>query len=194
MSLLPTPPNETLSLGTTLFPQGSTLQTTYYDFESDSKRFFERKFGEEPQTCPSRNLVEYNICTTDFYSYNINFCNYAKKSKPLTGSPSVHNLFGHLVVVSIIYVIMALIWLQLLPAGNGKRKRPLSIFQSKKEKINEINNRSTKLQSVLIKNVSKNYGSCKAVENMSLKLKRGQITALLGEYHISQYHLSFMVG
>lgn len=179
--------DESLSLGTTLFPQGSTLRSERYD-DWEAEREFQDLHGVESTnddpfyypswvtayTCPVENVTtEYDLCDESV-------CNYVKNSTPLIGSPSVHDLFGHLVLLSIVYFIMALLWLQILPVGNGKRKNIFSCCKSKGDYAHE-----NVFSSVLIRNVSKNFGACKAVNGVTLELKKGQITALLGKFVLS---------
>ena len=61
-------------------PPGFTITTevcTYY-YDNDLMNKYYIRYDESPQTCPSQNLTEYNICDSSYY------CEYVKKSKPLS--------------------------------------------------------------------------------------------------------------
>ena len=109
-------------------------------------------------------------------------CEYAKGSEALTGSPSVHDMFGYLFALSLAYVLMAAYWLQVFPAGNGAGRK-FYFFLDPRYWVSFRGARDKDLDgtnSVLINNVSKSFGSVEAVKDLNLELKRGQVTALLG--------------
>jgi len=216
ISLLPVPPNEENSKGTTLFPQGSTIMThSYDDYEEEdvfrlkyripreiiddtifygNDDYWSYEYPEEPHTCA--NTDGFGLCGSDYYSYGSDYysygsnyysyadkyCDYAKNSKPIVDSPSVHDMFGYLFSLSVIYLILAAYWLQVFPAGNGAARKFYFFFdlrywfgrrETGDERVIDVSN-------VTINSVTKNFGSLNAVKNLSLELKSGQITALLG--------------
>ncbi len=207
ISNLPSPPNEANSNGTSAFPQGSTLrQIDYYDEEAYDNfnceqnpaysrdcpnynepqdfrwnetngfyYYYGRGDYEYPDVCPSDNLPGHELC---------GFQNCLHVTEPLTDSPSVHDLLGYLILLSFMYLLMASYWLQVFPAGNGASIKfyyfidPQYWFGAKE--IEVIHDGGAN-ESVSIKKVSKSFGQCKAVKDVTLELKSGQVTALLGK-------------
>lgn len=190
MASLPNLPNDAHPNGADLFPQGSTLRTHGYYDDDAMDQYFLRNGGEYsnyygwsdpngitipyPNVCPSQDLPGFNFC--DYMR-----CSYVKESKAFTGSPSVHDTFGYLFALSCIYVLMAAYWLQVFPAGNGA-PRKCYFFLDPTYWMSSGSNQTFDgaVNGVSITNVSKSFGSVQAVKDLTLELKRGQVTALLG--------------
>ena len=97
--------------GTTLFPQGSTLnlnveylpydQETYYDPNSGTRKSY--------NSCPAQNASE-AFCPF------ISNCPAAPKS-PTADSPSVLDMMGFLVSLAALYTLLAAYWAQVFPGA-----------------------------------------------------------------------------
>lgn len=159
---------------TTPFPSGSTLLLkSYYDWEEREK--FAKENIVDPWSvneCPSNYIEGFNFCGYDD-------CNYAKGSKALTGTPSVHDTFGYLLLLSLLYIILASYISQVVTCGNGASRKfyffldPAYWFKSQPVADGSQT-------SIVVKNLSKKYGKVNAVKDLSLELKKGRIISLLG--------------
>ena len=179
--------------GTSFLPQGSTIFTkntpnTFGDVRNKEWKDWMNEMngvGWEdmawdgriyPYVCPDGDRIGFeNICKGSS-------CHYVHGSKASEGSPSVHDMVGYLVYLAIIYLLMASYWIQVFPAGNGARRSfyfflvPSYWFGLKPKNQEDGDNAAC----IEIKEISKSFGSFKAVENLSLTLRGGEVTALLG--------------
>jgi ABC-type Na+ transport system ATPase subunit NatA len=108
-------------------------------------------------------------------------CAYTSGSKATEGSPSVHDTIGYLLGLSLIYLLLASYWIQIFPARNGAR-RSFYFFLLPSYWYSPLHDRDDDQNSscVEIKNMSKKFGSFQAVKDFTLKLRGGEVTALLG--------------
>ena len=129
-----------------------------------------------PYVCPDGDRTGFeNLCKDSSFHY-------VHGSKASEGSPSVHDMVGYLVYLAIIYLLMASYWIQVFPAGNGVRRGfyfflVLSYWFGLKPKNQEDGDNAACIE---IKEISKSFGSFKAVEKLSLTLRGGEVTDLLG--------------
>ncbi|GFH45835.1 hypothetical protein CTEN210_02309 [Chaetoceros tenuissimus] len=159
---------------TTPFPSGSTLLLkSYYDWE-EREKFAKENFVDpfSVNVCPINFIEGFNFCGYDD-------CDYAKGSKALTGTPSVHDTFGYLLLLSLLYVILASYISQVVTCGNGaSRKFYFFLDPAYWCKSQPVADGSQ--TSIVVKNLSKKYGKVNAVKDLSLELKKGRIISLLG--------------
>lgn len=151
--------------GTSLFPQGSTIMIEeYYDWNSTL-------YPEEPMSnCPSKNVS--NICLEDFGT-----CSNAIQGYPASGSSSLNDSIGFLLVLVIGYSLLAGYVIDVLPGENGaalKFYNPLNI-RCRRRHTNDDGE-----DGVVAKNVSKSYGKVNALQPFNLTMKSSQVTTLLG--------------
>jgi hypothetical protein len=187
---LPSPPDESKALGTTLFPQGSTIKrSSYYEqlncYESPCV---------QKNTCPLANMTGYNFC--DYLSS----CDHAVEPVPAE-SPSVGASMGHLFLLSLIYLVLTGYFAQVFPGANGKPQKfyffllPSYWFGARMtdpspDQSNDpaTSGRQASFRAsisggggVIVDSVKKVFGSFEAIKGVSLKMARGEVTALLGE-------------
>jgi hypothetical protein len=184
---LPTPPDPARGLDSSLFPQATTIK---------KKIEYQPCYSYPcPQTgtCPLANRTGAEFCTY------LNDCNYAEE--PIQNeAPSVGDYCGHLLLLSILYLLLAGYWAQIFPGGNGKRQKFYFPFQpsywlgssqsqpeddgSAQEASGATSSRRASVShggGVVVDSVRKLFGSVEAIKGVSFKMERGEVTALLGQ-------------
>lgn len=106
---LPVPPDEANAKGTSLYPQGSTLNLGYFYNEGEMWYYDDEGNQQRYDTCPYQNAME-SFCP------NINQCTSALTPAP-TDSPSMNQMFGYLVVLAVLYTLIAAYWAQVFPGA-----------------------------------------------------------------------------
>ena len=132
-----------------------------------------------PHVCPDGALNGFpNLCPDMSGGWD---CAYISGSKATEGSPSVHDTIGYLLGLSLIYLLLASYWIQIFPARNGAR-RSFYFFLLPSYWYSPLHDRDDDKNPscVEIKNMSKKFGSFQAVKDFTLKLRGGEVTALLG--------------
>lgn len=193
----PTPMNEDNAHGYSLFAQGSTLMTkdtpstSYSRGNREWEAWMEKQNGkgwddedyytniytniEYPHVCPNNVVNGSNFCMNSS-------CQYVPDSVASPGSPSTYDMLGYQVSLIVIYLLLASYWMQVFPAGNGARKSfyffLVPSYWCGFERKNRGDENSPCIE---MNNISKKFGSFQAVNNLTLKLRGGEVTALLGQ-------------
>jgi len=147
-------------------------------------------------------------------------CTYAEEPVP-TKSKSVLQLYVHLVVLSLIYLLAAAYWAQVFTNGNGKNQQSYLFFlfpsywrcggannpnkpredaaeqeeyplNTDDEEIPRMSSASSR-GGVVVDSIRKLYGSFEAIKGVSLKMGCGEVTALLGHNGAGKTTLSHIL-
>jgi hypothetical protein len=187
---LPFPPNPEISLGTSLFPQGSMLLlTSVYTEECET---FENGYCMKRKTnCPHYQMEGFDFCSSVEYDN----CSVAP-SPSLAEGLSALAMIALLFVLSIIYMIMAAYWGIVFVGGPGthpfyffllprywlgfSRQANVSsqanhAFDDEEHGANQTNNDCVKIDSL-----KKFYKRVEALKGVSFRMALGEVTALLG--------------
>mmetsp|Transcript_57713 Transcript_57713/g.172210 ORF Transcript_57713/g.172210 Transcript_57713/m.172210 type:complete len:1811 (-) Transcript_57713:232-5664(-) len=199
IAALPVPPDPSRGNGTTLYPQGSTLnvgkdfeQVTYYDPRAG--------YSYRGDNCPAYPFDADPSDTrgSDRFCSSMYDCEYGAEPSPTKNTPSVNASIGYLALLSAIYALLASYWAQVFPCGNGAGQRwyffltrsywsGSSSSDPEEESggtggVDDNGRRSSVAAGggVVVKDVRKRFGSFEAVRGVSLQMGRGEVTALLG--------------
>lgn len=174
----------------TLMPAGSTInKQVYYDESFWLGTSFK-------SNCPDQNRSGYDFC-----EFNSN-CPYAVNSEPQNGK-SVNQLLWQLIAQAIFYMLFAAYFGAKFIGGGSQVHSWLFPFQKKywfgpkKENDAVMMNGSSYstifTDGVLVDNVRKSYGTVEAVKGVTIKMTRGEVTALLGHNGAGKTTLSHIL-
>jgi hypothetical protein len=157
------------------FPSGALLAVTedysvvcavYNESNIENFRYCE----QYASNCPVN--PGYNFCSSNGY-----WCPGGRT----IDAPSVHMLFFHLLILTAVYMLLAGYWGIAFVSGNQRFYFPFLWTYWFPRSDNGVQDESD--QNVEVKSVAKRYGAVAAVKDVSLRLERGEITALLGKCH-----------
>lgn len=185
---LPVPPSESNSQGTTLFPQGSMLQLEYsYTYECEEEVYggYCEKYKNN---CPAQDMEGFNFCSR----IESGQCQFAPNPSPAKGK-SVYEMFGMLFALSLIYLLMAVYWGIVFVGGPGTHPFYF-VFQksywfgapkgsnsrSRRDPVDAEAGVTDPEAAVEVYGLHKQYGTTEAVSNVSMRLAKGEVTAILG--------------
>ena len=101
--------------------------------------------------------------------------------RPPIDAPSVHMLLVHLVVLTAVYLLLAGYWGIAFVSGNQRFYFPFLWRYWFPRSDNDGSVAEETGLHVEVKSVAKSYGTVAAVKDVSIRLERGEITALLGK-------------
>jgi hypothetical protein len=176
---------------TSLFPQGSTVETEYnYDFYS----------------CDWSPDLETTICESNCPpGYSLSTCPNAAKGYPLSPSgggraPSFNDAIGYLFAVALVYSLLAAYLSSVFPMGNGSPMKFYFPFlpsywlggskkgdtgddspaMDEEEVVGSVADRDVGVNAI---GVSKRYGELEALKPLNLRMRKGEVTGKLLSTH-----------